>query len=451
MSDPIASVTDDHEALLQFLYIAPVGLIQATIEGEIAMINPISAQLLMPLSRDGDLTNIYTALEPVAPDLRERVASYGQPSGMVCDAMRIRLPFPPGHRPPPQMLSLSLLKLDDQRLMLVLSDITQQVLRERLLRQNEAWLDAVLAGVTDYAIVRLDHAGRIEEWNASIGRITGFDQQSVVGKSFSIFYPEGATTVDRVSDRLHEAEQSGWSLDDGWRVRADGTRFWGSALISPLRERIDRDGTDVDTDVDRGDRGEQAFCLVIRDITNRREADEMQRRSIACDLLTGITNRRAFFEAAELELVRCRWSPRPLSIIRLHADRFTDVVDSRGRRAGDAVLLHIAAAMIAVFREVDVIARLGREEFAVLLPSTDLDGASAVAERLRLMVECTPLVIDGASIRCSVSGGIAVMTDRASVTLDALMQQAEEALDEAKTTGRNRIECWSADLHPLPA
>ncbi len=449
MSDPIANVSDDHEALLQFLYIAPVGLVQASIDGEIVMINSISAQLLMPLSQDGDLTNIYTALEPVVPDLRERVALFTDSHGTVCDAVRVRLPSPADHRPPPRMLSLTLLKLDDHRLMVVLSDITQQVLRERLLRQNEAWLDAVLAGVTDYAIVRLDHAGRIEEWNASIGRITGFDEHAVVGKPFSIFYPDGATTADRVRDRLHEAEQRGWSLDDGWRIKADGTRFWGSALISPLRERFVRD--DTNGTAHAGDPGEQAFCLVIRDITDRREADEVERRSIACDVLTGITNRRAFFEAAELELVRSRWSPRPVSVIRLHADRFIDVVDSRGRRAGDAVLLHIAAAMIAVFREVDVIARLGREEFAVLLPSTDADGAIAVAERLRLMVECTPLEIEGVPVHCSVSGGIAVGPERDSASLDELMARADEALDEAKAAGRNRIECWSADLHSLLA
>ncbi len=449
MADPIPSVTTDQEALLQFLYIAPVGLVQATMDGEIVMINPISAQLLMPLSEDGDLTNIYTALEPVSPDLRERVALFDQPHGMVCDAVRIRLPTSDGHRAPPQMLSLSLLKLDDQRLMMVLNDITQQVLRERLLRQNEAWLDAILAGVTDYAIVRLDHAGRIQEWNASIERITGFGADAVVGKSFAIFYPEGGTTEDRVRDRLHEAEQSGWSLDDGWRIKADGSRFWGSALLSPLRERVEEEPDSLVAGLD--DSNEPAFCLVIRDITNRREANETERKSFASDLLTGITNRRAFYEAAELEMVRCRWSPRPLTVIRLHADGFTTVLASHGRRAGDAVLLHLAAAMTTVFREVDVIARLGREEFAVLLPSTDLEGARAVGERLRAMVASTPVMVEGTSLRCTVSGGMAMTLDGETVSLDLLMKRAKDALDEAKANGRDRVACWSTDLQAVPA
>lgn len=449
MADQIPSVTTDQEALLQFLYIAPVGLVQATMDGEIVMINPISAQLLMPLSEDGDLTNLYTALEPVAPDLRERVAAFEQRHGMVCDAVRIRLPAAEGQRAPPQMLSLSLLKLDDHRLMMVLNDITQQVLRERLLRQNEAWLDAILAGVTDYAIVRLDHVGRIQEWNASIERITGFDAKAVVGKSFAIFYPEGGTTADRVRDRLHEAEQSGWSLDDGWRIKADGSRFWGSALLSPLRERVDEATDSILADME--DLDEPAFCLVIRDITNRREANESERKSFASDLLTGITNRRAFYEAAELEMVRCRWSPRPLSVIRLHADTFTHVLASHGRRAGDAVLLHLAAAMTTVFREVDVIARLGREEFAVLLPSTDLDGARAVGERLRSMVASTAVTIDGTSLRSTVSGGVAMTMDGETDSLEMLIKRAEEALGDAKASGQDRIECWSTDLLTAPA
>jgi hypothetical protein len=73
--DAHAQLAAEHEALIQFLYLAPVGLVQTGIDGEIVMINPISAQLLMPLSRDGCLTNLFTALEGVAPELRHLCAS----------------------------------------------------------------------------------------------------------------------------------------------------------------------------------------------------------------------------------------------------------------------------------------------------------------------------------------------------------------------------------------
>lgn len=86
-----SSVADEYEALIQFLYLAPVGIAQTAIDGEIVLVNPICAQLLMPLSRDGTLANLFEALQDVAPDLRTMVAAFALPHGMVCDAVRIPL------------------------------------------------------------------------------------------------------------------------------------------------------------------------------------------------------------------------------------------------------------------------------------------------------------------------------------------------------------------------
>jgi PAS domain S-box-containing protein len=273
---PLPDGAGEYEAVLQFLYLAPVGLVQASPDGEIVMINPISAQLLMPLSADGNLTNLFTALESVAPDLRQRAASFGPTHGLVCDALRIQLRAGVRGKTDPQMLSLSLLKLDGDRMMAVLSDITAQVAQERLLRQNDAWLNAILAGVTDYALLRLDRDGCIDDWNPSIGRVTGFGRDAVMGRPFSIFYPGGGSTPERVRDRLSEADESGWSLDEGWRLKADGSRFWGSAMISPLREPNARPPASA---------GEPAYSLVIRNIDDPREASARQRRDTLRDPL----------------------------------------------------------------------------------------------------------------------------------------------------------------------
>ncbi|ACB35800.1 diguanylate cyclase with PAS/PAC sensor [Leptothrix cholodnii SP-6] len=430
-------LADEYEALIQFMYMAPVGLVQASMDGEIVMINPISAQLLMPLSRGGDLSNLFAALEGVAPQLRALTASFAASHGMVCDGLRI--PITAGARglSDAQMLSISLLKLDETRLMAVLGDITQQVRRERLLRQNEAWLNAIFTGVTDYALVSLDARGCIDDWNPSIGRVTGFAREAVLGRPYSIFYPEDATTPERLLDRLREADANGWSLDDGWRLRADGSRFWGSALIAPLREREE---PHVPASAGRpGDTDEPAYCLVLRDISDKREACEQQRQANDCDHLTGIANRRSFFEAAELELMRARQSPRPLSMILFDADHFKLINDRHGHHAGDAVLRHLAALLTANFRQVDVVARVGGEEFAVLLPSTGLHGAVRVANRLRQAVEAQTVEVDGVEIHCTVSGGVATMAAGLS-GLDALMKCADQALYAAKAAGRNRIE-----------
>ena len=441
----MSTIADEYEALIQFLYLSPVGLAQTSIDGEIAMINPVSAQLLMPLSRDGNLANLFTALEGVAPDLRHLTAQFASPHGMVCDALRIQLNAGVRGKSDPQMLSLSLLKLDATRLMAVLSDVTLQVRRERQLKHSEAWFNAILSGVTDYALVSLDGRGRIDDWNTSIGRVTGFDRGAVLGQPYSIFYPVDATTPDRVLDRLREADDNGWSLDDGWRMKADGSRFWGSAMISPLRDRPNSGAVALPSVDD-----EPAYCMIIRDITDKREASETHRRATTCDHLTGIANRRAFFEAAETELERWQRWPRKLSLVMFDADHFKRVNDTHGHPAGDAVLRHLAVLLSATFRQVDVVARVGGEEFAVLLPSTDAEGAAAVAERLRLAVESQAVEVDGVPIRCTISAGVATM--HADVAdLDALMKRADQALYAAKAAGRNRIECWSAAMVPARA
>jgi len=448
VEDLSTSLEADYEALTQFLYIAPVGLTQLALDGTIAMINPIAAQLLMPLSRDGSLDNLFTALQDVEPELRYLTESFGKPHGTVCDSLRVQLSAGVRGVSDPRILSLTLLKLDENRLMAVLTDVSQQMKRDRLLRQNEAWFNAILTGITDYAMVSLDARGCIVGWNASIGRVTGFSKEAAVGQPYSIFYPTDATTHDRVLDRLHEAEANGWSMDDGWRIRADGTRFWGSAVIVPL---IEPKGPSACID-DAGEYADDArFCLVLRDITEQRAASETHRLQTSCDHLTGVANRRTFFEAAELELERYRRSPRPLSLILFDADNFKRVNDVFGHPGGDAVLREFGALLTATFRQVDVVARLGGEEFAVLLPSADLRGANAVGERFRIAVETSEVDADGARIHYTVSGGVATMDD--DVTgLDELMKRADTALYAAKAAGRNRIEVWSANdsARPVP-
>ncbi len=430
-----AELAAEHEALIQFLYLAPVGLVQTGIDGEIVMINPISAQLMMPLSRDGNLTNLFTALEDVAPELRRLCAVFDRPNGMICDGLHIQLNSgAPGKRMRvPNVLSLSLLKLDDARLMAVLQDVSEQVRRERQLRQSDAWLNALLTSISDYALVGLDREGRVSCWNETIGRVTGFPA-AVVGQPYSVFYPDDSTTPERLQDRLREADANGWSLDEGPRLRFDGSQFWGSAMISPLPDR----------DLDLGeDDGDTAYCLVLRDISDKRDAIDKRRKSVFCDDLTGVANRRAFFEAAELELTRNRRTPRPTALILFDADHFKQINDRHGHPAGDCVLRQLGMALSATFRQVDVVARVGGEEFAVLLPSSTRDGAAIVAERLRQLIAGQPVMWEGVPIAYTVSAGIAAIDEGESVDLDTLIKRADQALYAAKANGRNRIECWN--------
>jgi len=137
---------DAYEALVQFLYRAPIGLVQTGLDGTVEMLNPMSSNLLMPLARDGSLDNLFTVLQHAVPQLPRMVDAFHNASGVVCESLRVPLgaAAPAGT---PQVLSLSVLKLDGARLMATVSDATAEVQREqeRLARRlkNAARIDAL--------------------------------------------------------------------------------------------------------------------------------------------------------------------------------------------------------------------------------------------------------------------------------------------------------------------
>ena len=143
MHDP----SDAYEALVQFLYRAPIGLAQITPDGTVEMLNPMASNLLMPVAPNSGLDNLYAVLAPIAPQLPQLAASFSEASGVICEGLRATLPpelTAPGS---PQVLAISLMKLDSERLMAVVTDATLEVQREQetLLRRlrNAARTDAL--------------------------------------------------------------------------------------------------------------------------------------------------------------------------------------------------------------------------------------------------------------------------------------------------------------------
>lgn len=161
------------------------------------------------------------------------------------------------------------------------------------------------------------------------------------------------------------------------------------------------------------------------------------------DALTGLPNRRYFMEAAGQELLRGSRFGTRLSLLMLDVDHFKHVNDTYGHATGDRVLKKLAETCRATLREVDFIARLGGEEFAVILPQTDHAAALEAAERVRLAVEEARVPLEqGLPVCITTSIGVATQVDD-SMNIDTLLSQADRALYEAKHLGRNRV-CGSA-------
>jgi diguanylate cyclase (GGDEF)-like protein/PAS domain S-box-containing protein len=156
------------------------------------------------------------------------------------------------------------------------------------------------------------------------------------------------------------------------------------------------------------------------------------------DELTGSANRRAFFAIADRELAKAGRYSSPLSFLMIDIDNFKEVNDAHGHDAGDAVLRSVVGALKEQVRDVDLVARLGGEEFGVLMPSTRLSDALVSAERLRAAVAKSVCEFGGVEHKVTISIGVSTRADGVE-SLDAIMKAADEALYRAKAAGRDRV------------
>jgi diguanylate cyclase (GGDEF)-like protein len=162
----------------------------------------------------------------------------------------------------------------------------------------------------------------------------------------------------------------------------------------------------------------------------------VQRQAVT-DELTGLVNRRRFMTALESEIARASRIVPP-ALILADLDDFKLVNDAFGHPIGDELLQSFARAMLECVRDIDIPARLGGEEFSVLLPETPLAGAVAVAERLQRLLTRSPLLErDGRSIRATASFGVAELVE--GETADELLRRADAALYRAKAEGKNTV------------
>lgn len=163
----------------------------------------------------------------------------------------------------------------------------------------------------------------------------------------------------------------------------------------------------------------------------RRKAEQLAH----IDELTGLKNRRAFFDQAQSQIALCEREGMPVSVLMIDADHFKQINDRYGHAVGDAVLRHLAALFLSQCRQSDLCGRLGGEEFAMLLPATSHDQAIALAERLCQACAAQPVVAEEHAVACTISIGVA----SSGYVLSQLMSSADQALYQAKAAGRNRV------------
>ena len=180
-------------------------------------------------------------------------------------------------------------------------------------------------------------------------------------------------------------------------------------------------------------------------IENARLFEEVQRLAVTDDL-TSLKNRRGFFEVARRELERATRTGRPLSALMLDIDGFKRVNDTYGHAIGDEVLRHLAERCRRAVRDIDLVGRYGGEEFAVLLPETDLKTALEVAERVRSSIGDTPFDTDVGPLPIRVSVGLALLDDDSEQTVESLLDRADTAMYLVKQEGGDAVRTADAEF-----
>ena len=258
-----------------------------------------------------------------------------------------------------------------------------------------------------------------------LGRRADIDQSPVVvGRSQEVDLVIVHKSVSREHCRI-------WRDASGYRIRDLGAT--NTTRVNEARIASDT----VLADGDQITVGESILKFISQDSVEARYHEEIYQLATH-DALTEIYNRRHFIEMADKEIARAIRHARPLSLCIIDVDLFKPVNDRYGHISGDEVLRQIALLLRGHARSDDLAARIGGEEFALMLPECDAEAARAFAERLREAVAAAPFAPGGEPQRITVSIGIAELAaDRD--TRPALMAAADTALYRAKSEGRNRV------------
>ncbi len=323
--------------------------------------------------------------------------------------------------------------LDDpsvRGLLLTSRDVTEQTRSEEALRRHEALLQAVLDH-SPAAVSVKDARGRYLLTSRSCESILGLPQDRAVGLTDDDLFPLELAATRQVHDREVITDGAVCQFEEQieW---PDGPR----TLFSVKFPLLDPDG--------------QPFAVgcIATDITDRkglearlaeqlRRANELNARLIELaetDALTGLKNRRAFLAAIESARLASSRRGLPLALLLVDLDRFKRFNDTFGHPAGDTALSTVAGLLRRNVRGNDLVARLGGEEFAILLPDTTGRDAAAIAEDLRKAIASHPW----APGSLSASFGVAA-ADGAETDVTTLIEQADRALYHAKRSGRNRV------------
>jgi diguanylate cyclase (GGDEF)-like protein/PAS domain S-box-containing protein len=299
-------------------------------------------------------------------------------------------------------------------------DVTERKRDEEALRASEQKYRLLMEGATD-GVVIIDREANYIEANDTACKTLGYTREELLTLNMQqVIAPEELAVRSLMDDR--RAARKGMLIE---------------------RTLVRKDGTHISVEISARLLDDGSVQAIVRDVTERKRAEEALHVMATQDALTGLLNRREMDRVLQEEVSRCRRYERPVSLVMIDIDHFKSVNDRYGHKVGDEVLRWIGGIFRSDVRSTDRVARYGGEEIVVILPETGDMEACRVAERFRSLVAAQPFTYtppDGETltIPITISLGVAELPGDA-LTPDALVVAADESLYSAKRSGRNRV------------
>lgn len=305
-------------------------------------------------------------------------------------------------------------------------DITARKKAEAEIARLSQWNELLLNSAGE-GIYGVDHEGHCTFINPAALAILGFAKHELIGKSphpmfhhhhtdGSPYHQEDCPIFMTLRDGIRR------EVEDAF-IRKNGEAFPVQLTVTPMHDNGLLVGVEV----------------VFQDIALRKKMEQELMRLATTDPLTGMANRRHFLEQLKMELAHFKRFGRPATFLMVDIDHFKNVNDTYGHAVGDVVLQHFGELSKLRLRRIDLIGRLGGEEFGILLPGTDITGALQFAERFRIYVADTPAQSANGTIPFTISIGISGF-DQKDVEPDGILARADAALYLAKASGRNQTK-----------
>ncbi len=303
-------------------------------------------------------------------------------------------------------------------------DISDRKRFEQRLQLASLIIDNALEG-----IVVTDPDGVIESVNPSFSTITGFSADEVIGQRPSIL-KSGRHDADFYEKMWHELNENGSWRGEIWNRRKNGEIFPEWLTITAIR---DEDGKIL------------RMIGIFSDITQRKMTEEHLKHLAHHDVLTALPNRTLYLDRLGQQIRLAKREGKELAVLFIDLDRFKPVNDRYGHNVGDQVLKEVADRLADSVRSADTVARIGGDEFTVIVGAMDRpEDARVVAEKI-LDAMCRPIEVQGVAHQLGASIGVSMFPIHGD-NADTLTHTADVAMYAAKTSGRNTIRYYDASL-----